>query len=355
MAIPDELQTTDDVIQEDELETMSDATATATDPFNQHDYSINLRMESMRLNADYPMKPERTSLGGCNKNTTKVLTEEIISGVENWQQSECYDQNNLCEKESLRKTHSPVQKLLLSDHQTKEMHDVRVELQDDIALGIDESLIQAGKQNKCDFMSHDCDKFNSSFANNSVINNGNDNESSATYNGNNNDNIANNPLTKARNNGPSITLSPDTEIPNDAQYSSLAKQSNDFELISHNNNALATETNDSRDNNDDNSKNILLKNSTSEDLMKKSDDIRKISDKLEAFNKNNEMSNVPKKISRPKIEETEMPTKGVVSNLKSLFENNAVHNNNDTCKSASYKLEYGVGRSSGTLNKGVFH
>ncbi|VDK65991.1 unnamed protein product [Onchocerca ochengi] len=322
----DELQTTDDVIHEDDLKTMSNAADTATDPFNQHDYSINLHMESMRLNAEYPMKPERrTSLGGCNKNTTEVHTEHIISGVENWQQSECYDQNNLCEEESLRKTHSPVQELLLSDHQTKEMHDDRVELQNDIAPEIDESLIQAGEQNKHDFMSYDYDKFNSSFANNSVINNDNDNEGSATNIGNNNDNIANNTLTKTRNNGPSITLSPDSEMPNDVQYSSLAKQTNE-KLISHNNNALATETNDFRDDNDVNSKNILPKDPASEDLVKKSDDVRKISDKLEAFNKNTEMSNIPKKISRPKIEETEMPTK-----------------------------EYGVGRSSGTLNKGVFH
>lgn len=36
MAIPDELHTTDDVIQEDNFETISNDTATVTDPFNQH-------------------------------------------------------------------------------------------------------------------------------------------------------------------------------------------------------------------------------------------------------------------------------------------------------------------------------
>lgn len=35
MAIPDELHTTDDVIQEDNFE-ISNNTATVTDPFNQH-------------------------------------------------------------------------------------------------------------------------------------------------------------------------------------------------------------------------------------------------------------------------------------------------------------------------------
>ncbi|KAM3727341.1 Ribosome maturation protein SBDS [Dirofilaria immitis] len=278
-----ELQTAD-ASNEDNLKMMSDATAAAIDPFNQHDYSVDQQIKSMR-DVDYPMKPERrTSPDGYNKNIAEVLAEaeDITSELENWQQNR-YDQNNFSGQESFQKTLSPVKELLLSDHQANEMHDMQEELQDDIASEIHESLIHSG-----------------------------------------------------------------SKMLNDAQYNSLAKHG-DGELINQNNNALTAETNNSQDDNDTNLKNISSKERTS------SDDVRKISDKLEAFNKNNEMSNIPTKTSRPKIEDTEMPTKGVVSNLKSLFESNAVHNNNDTCKSASYKLEYGVGRSSGTLNKGVFH
>ncbi|KAL3990788.1 hypothetical protein ACH3XW_33210 [Acanthocheilonema viteae] len=143
----------------------------------------------------------------------------------------------------------------------------------------------------------------------------------------------------------------DNKMSNDVQYNSLVNETDGFESISNNNDSLITETNESNLKNE----NVLEKAQLLENSVKKSDDTMKISDKLEAFNRNNEISNSPMKISRSKIEETEMPTKGVVSNLKSLFESNAIHNNHDTCKSASYKLEYGVGRSSGTLNKGVFH
>uniref|UniRef100_A0A915BUK0 Uncharacterized protein n=1 Tax=Parascaris univalens TaxID=6257 RepID=A0A915BUK0_PARUN len=59
-------------------------------------------------------------------------------------------------------------------------------------------------------------------------------------------------------------------------------------------------------------------------------------------------------VIRTKIDDNEMPAKGKVSSLKSLFESNAVHNS-DTNKHSSYKQEYGVGKSSGMVNKGVFH
>uniref|UniRef100_A0A0R3RJL5 Ovule protein n=1 Tax=Elaeophora elaphi TaxID=1147741 RepID=A0A0R3RJL5_9BILA len=92
---------------------------------------------------------------------------------------------------------------------------------------------------------------------------------------------------------------PGNEMSNDAYFNSSIKETSDgFELINYNNDATAVRMDES----------------------------------------NLKISNSPIKTSRPKIEETEMPTKGVVSNLKTLFESNAVHNNNDTCKGASYKL-----------------
>lgn len=333
----DELQTTNDVIQEDNLGTISNATVDATSPFNKHDYSV--------LGDVYPMKPKkRISLGEHNENTTKELRENAILGSENW--------DGLCGKESSREIP------LLSDHRIEpanKTHSVREELQDDITPEIHKSQLEIDKR-RCNFMPYDCNDFNGSFAYNNVINSiNNDNEGDVKYSDNNSDNTVNNILAKERNDSPWAVLSPDNMISNGAQYTSLAKQTSDFELISHNKDAFATWTNDSSDNADSSLKDNPTKEESLENSTKKTDDVGKISDRLEAFNRNNEVSSIPIKTSRPKIEETEMPTKGVVSNLKSLFESNAVHNSNDTCKSANYKLEYGVGRSSGTLNKGVFH
>ncbi|CAG9535869.1 unnamed protein product [Cercopithifilaria johnstoni] len=112
-------------------------------------------------------------------------------------------------------------------------------------------------------------------------------------------------------------------MPNNAQYNLVINENSDFESNNHSDDSHTTEMNESNLKNQNVPQKMrLLKNS-----VKKPDDIRKITDKLEEFNKNNEISNSPIKTSRPKIEETEMPTK-----------------------------EYGVGRSSGgTLKKGVFH
>ncbi|CAG9535871.1 unnamed protein product [Cercopithifilaria johnstoni] len=130
----DELQTIDDVIQEDNLETVSNTTAATIDPFDQQDFSIDLQMESMRLSAtDYPLKPERrTSLNRCNENATEIFAEDIIPELE----QNCYDQNGLSEKESIPKEYSPVQELLLSNHhQVEETHNIQEELQDNIETG----------------------------------------------------------------------------------------------------------------------------------------------------------------------------------------------------------------------------
>ncbi|EJW82445.1 hypothetical protein WUBG_06646, partial [Wuchereria bancrofti] len=294
----DELQTTNDVIQEDNLETISSATVDATSPFNKHDYSV--------LGDVYPMKPKkRISLGEHNENTTKELTENTILGSENWEQKH-YDQNNLCGKESSREIP------LLSDHRIErsdKTHNVREELQDDITPGIHKSQLDTDKR-RCNFMPYDYDDFNGSFANNSVINSiDNDNKDDVKYSDNNSDNAINNILAKRRNDSLWAVLSPDNMISNGAQYSSLAKQTSDFKLISHNKDAFTTWTNDSSDNADDSLKDNSTKEQSSEDSTRKTDDVGKISDRLEAFNRNNEVSSIPIKTSRPKIEETEMPTK----------------------------------------------
>ncbi|EFO27583.1 hypothetical protein LOAG_00902 [Loa loa] len=278
----DELQTADDVIQEDNLETISNVTVAAADPFNQHDYSVDFQMESMTLNADYPMKPERrASLDGYNENTTEVLTENTMPGPENWEQKD-YDQNVFSMEERLWKKYSPAQEPLVSDDRAKEMHSVREELKDDIAPRIHKSPLQDDKQSRRDFMSYDYDKFNSNFANNSFVSSDNASEFNLNYADNNNDNTANNILTKPRNDDLPTTLSQGNKMSNDVQFSSLAKQANGFELISHND-SITTETNDCRNDSGNNLKNAPTKEQSSEDSLRKLDDVRKISDRLEAF------------------------------------------------------------------------
>ncbi|KHN73925.1 hypothetical protein Tcan_10781 [Toxocara canis] len=99
-----------------------------------------------------------------------------------------------------------------------------------------------------------------------------------------------------------------------------------------------------------------------DDFSARQDRVGNISSKLDKFSRTVETSNIAP-LARSKIEDNEMPTKGKVSSLKSLFESNAVHNL-DTNKHSSYKhgqilatrfAEYGVGKSSGTVNKGMFH
>uniref|UniRef100_A0A915PM34 Uncharacterized protein n=1 Tax=Setaria digitata TaxID=48799 RepID=A0A915PM34_9BILA len=294
----DELQTTDDIIREDGSEKTIPNAIAATNPLNEQDYMADLQIESMRLTGDYPTKPERrTSLDECSENATEILTEDTIPGPENWEQ-QGYNQNNLSGKGFFRKAHSLVEEETFLDHQTEVIQDAQEELQDDTVLGIDEFARQTSKQNRHDFMSYDYDKFNSSFAKNSIISNGSENQTGINYTDNSTDNIANDMSTKTRNND----LSPNSTIPNDTQYNILAKRINDFES----NNYKNDETNES----DNNLKNVLSKERISEEPTRKRDDIRKISSKLEAFSKNNEIPSTHIRASRPKIEETEMPTKG---------------------------------------------
>ncbi|VDM92255.1 unnamed protein product [Litomosoides sigmodontis] len=290
-----ELQTTVDVIEEDNFGMISSNAATATTALHQHSCSKDLQTESVvRLSADYPTKSERQIFG--NENGTELLAEDSTTIVELKQKCYIVDQDDRCNNECILKTFSPVPESLLPDDELEGTNDLEEELQDGA----------------------------NTFAHHHLP-------------------VRNDILS-------AIFLSTANQMSNDAPYNSLIKGISDFQSINHTNNSHATEVDG-----DNLKEQNLPKNEHLLENLAKMDDVRKISDKLEAFNKNNELSNVPVKTSRPKIEDTEMPTKGVVSNLKSLFESNAIHNSNDTCKSPSYKLEYGVGRSSGVLNKSVFH
>ncbi|VDN02312.1 unnamed protein product [Thelazia callipaeda] len=244
----DELQNVRSVIQEDDLETLP--LTTESNDFNDQDYSAITQLELMRLdNNEHPMKPERRTF--LNEYNIEEADENIIK------ESETVEQESYAPSEI--ESAYTVESLGIingTDHWS------------DNSKVSQESLEKFGSNGN--FMSSDdLDKFNLSFINNNISSSNEDEftpEKSPT--------TLNDKLSRSAAENEQITAS----LLIDDRCSSLTKSNDDSKLLD----ASFNETE-------------LITNVTA------------INDKEDSIPK---MSSSPVKTSRPKIEDTEMPTKG---------------------------------------------